>query len=82
MSGKKIQLVRETLMYLLELLKDNDRLSIVLFSGSARRMFPLVRVRADKLPFLQQQIQSIQASGGTDINSGMSYSFEILKQRK
>ena len=44
MSGEKINLVRETLDYLLTLLNENDRISLVEFASGASRMIPLTRV--------------------------------------
>ena len=44
MGGEKIKLVRDTLMCLLELLKDNDRICLIEFASSARRLCPLTSV--------------------------------------
>lgn len=41
MSGEKIKLVKETLNYLLTILNENDRLSIVIFDDTVERLNPL-----------------------------------------
>lgn len=43
MEGEKIQLVRDTLIYLLELMGDNDRLCVIDFDDHATRLTHLAR---------------------------------------
>lgn len=41
MSGSKIDFVRKTMMYVLEMLTENDRLSIVVYDDNGKRLTPL-----------------------------------------
>lgn len=44
MKGEKMFLVKDTLKYLVELLNERDRISIVEFEAVANRILPLVAV--------------------------------------
>ena len=44
MKGEKMFLVKDTLKYLVELLNEKDRISIVEFEAVANRILPLVSV--------------------------------------
>jgi Mg-chelatase subunit ChlD len=82
MMGEKINLVKQAFENLLEYLGDSDRLSVVLFNSQASRLFPLTRTTQANKDLLLNQIQSISASGGTNINMGMCHAFHILNQRR
>lgn len=56
---------------LVELLGERDRLSLVTFESEGKRLMPLLKVNIANKPRIYQTIQSIHATGGTDINSGM-----------
>mmetsp|Transcript_67640 Transcript_67640/g.78535 ORF Transcript_67640/g.78535 Transcript_67640/m.78535 type:complete len:576 (+) Transcript_67640:1-1728(+) len=82
MGGEKIILLRETLKYLVDLLGENDRMSIVQFSSSARRILPLKKVSDANKPEILQAINSLNAGGGTSITAGMTQAFRVLNERK
>ena len=42
MSGIKIELVKETLKYIIDLLGDNDRFCLITFGSSAECLSPLL----------------------------------------
>jgi len=44
MGGFKIKLVIDTLLYLISLLNENDRISLVLFDNSVRILCGLIRI--------------------------------------
>jgi hypothetical protein len=48
MSGQKIELVRDTLSQLIELLSEKDRLCIVQFDDKVQRLTPLSCVTGEK----------------------------------
>ncbi|EAR89934.1 von willebrand factor type A (VWA) domain was originally protein (macronuclear) [Tetrahymena thermophila SB210] len=82
MEGEKIQNVKKTLEYLLELLGDNDRLCLILFNSKATKLCHLMRTNNSNKPAFKEIINKIEANGGTDINSGMELAFRVLKDRK
>ena len=82
MSGAKITLLKDTLKYLVDLLGENDRISIVKFNGSAERLTPLQRVTEANKPKILKAIESLYASGGTSITAGMTEAVSILNGRK
>jgi uncharacterized protein YegL len=82
MGGEKIKLVKDSFKFLLELLGDNDRLSVVAFQNNALRISKLTRTSAQNKKTLQEMINRINPSGGTNINSGVTMALEILKQRR
>ena len=43
MAGEKIQLVQASLKYLLKILGEDDRLSLIDFNSNARLLTPLLR---------------------------------------
>ena len=82
MSGDKIQLVRETMKFLLETLTPDDRLSIITFSTSGTRVNGLKRVTPENLPMLESNIAGLISGGGTNINSGLSLALKTMRDRK
>ena len=82
MEGSKIMLLIETLKYLVDLLGENDRISIVKFSSRGARLLPLKRVSEVNKPEILKVINSLVASGGTDITDGMRHAVRIINERK
>ena len=82
MAGEKIELVRNTLDYLLGLLGDDDRLSIVKFDNNSKRLTPLLRVTDANKPKLKDAIESLIDEGGTNIALGVKKAFKVLNERK
>lgn len=82
MSGEKIDLVRKTLDYLMSLLNEKDRLSIIQFDDSVNRLTSLIKVSKANENLFKDSIQSLQANGGTNIDLGMQAAFQTIKERK
>lgn len=82
MSGEKIELVRETMKFLIETLTPSDRLSIITFSGSGNRVCGLKTVTQENLVLFSNHINSLFASGGTNIMSGMELALKTIRDRK
>ena len=76
MAGTKIELVKKTLLQLLELLNKDDRLSIILFESTSARITELKRVSNQNLPYFKSIIKEIYATGRTVIASGMNNVFK------
>eukprot|EP00331_Platyophrya_macrostoma_P021855 CAMPEP_0176434686 /NCGR_PEP_ID=MMETSP0127-20121128/16833_1 /TAXON_ID=938130 /ORGANISM="Platyophrya macrostoma, Strain WH" /LENGTH=432 /DNA_ID=CAMNT_0017817487 /DNA_START=169 /DNA_END=1463 /DNA_ORIENTATION=- len=82
MMGHKIALVRKTLTYLLGLLGDDDRISIVEFEDWATRLTPLLRVTDTNKPKIQAAIDTLRAKGGNSIYEGIAKGVRVLEERK
>ncbi|EAR89933.1 von willebrand factor type A (vWA) domain was originally protein (macronuclear) [Tetrahymena thermophila SB210] len=82
MSGNKIENVKKTLEYLLELLGENDRLCLIAFDSCVSRRCHLMKTNSSNKPNLIKIINEIHCHGGTNINSGMELAFRVLKERK
>jgi uncharacterized protein with von Willebrand factor type A (vWA) domain len=77
MSGDKIQLVRDTMKFLLETLTPDDRLCIITFNDRGRRINGLKRVTKENMAILESNIGGLNAGGGTNINSGLNLALRI-----
>lgn len=44
MAGSKLNLLLETVNFIVDSLSENDRLSVVTFNHKARRLIPLMRL--------------------------------------
>ncbi|XP_014497579.1 uncharacterized protein LOC106759082 [Vigna radiata var. radiata] len=71
MSGTKIALLKRAMGFVIENLSSSDRLSVIAFSSTAWRIFPLRRMtEAGKLHALQA-VYSLVPSGATNIEEGL-----------
>lgn len=75
-------MLKNTLLNLLCMLSEKDRLCIIQFNNSSERLTPLLRVDSKNMPYFKDKIVQITGSGGTNINAGMTCAFEVLKQRR
>ena len=82
MEGEKIQLVKESLKILVDMMDPKDRIALVLFDQSAKLYYNLEYLSKENKDQLKKKIEDIQASGGTNIASGLQIAVEILKKQK
>ena len=82
MSGEKIELVKESLKILVDMMDKNDRLALVLFSSNAHIEFELNYLTDKTKGELKSKISEIRSGGGTNILSGLEQAVEILKKEK
>ncbi len=82
MSGEKIKLVKDTMKFLLETLTPSDRLSIITFNNSGRRICGLKTVSKHNMESFLKDVEDIKAGGGTNIYSGMQLAIQTLRDRK
>ncbi len=78
MRGKRLEKVRDGVQLILEKLAPSDIISVISFSDRAEIVLPARRVReqSDAL----ERIQSIQASGGTEIFQGLAAGVQQMRQ--
>jgi len=82
MSGRKLELLKDAFKSLIDLLNEQDRLSIVTFDTYSKRITPLLAMNEKGKSETLDKISHISADGGTDIEKGMEIALKILKQRK
>ncbi len=70
MAGAKINLLQETVNFIVDTLSERDRISIVQFNDRARRLIPLKRLTQKNQPGIFDKIANIKAKGGTNIAAG------------
>ena len=82
MDGEKIDLVRQSLKILVEMMDKNDRLALVLFDNNASIYFELQYMTDEMKKDVLKKIENICARGGTNILTGLEKAVEILKKEK
>ena len=82
MLGEKIELVKESLKILIDMMDKNDRLALILFENQSTIKFNLNYITDNVKKDLIDKINSITAHGGTNILSGLERAVEILKADK
>jgi Mg-chelatase subunit ChlD len=82
MQGEKINLVKETIKFLLETLTPSDRLSIITFNSYGSRLCGLKCVTGENMQTFKNIVENINAGGGTNINSGLQLALKTMRDRK
>ncbi|XP_050370505.1 E3 ubiquitin-protein ligase WAV3-like [Argentina anserina] len=82
MEGTKLSLLKQAVTFVIENLGPLDRLSIVSFSSSSKRVLPLQRMSIDGRESAISAIQSLRADGGTNIAEGLKKGTKVLEDRR
>ncbi|XP_062016213.1 E3 ubiquitin-protein ligase WAV3-like [Rosa rugosa] len=82
MEGTKLSLLKQAVTFVIENLGPSDRLSIVSFSSSSRRVFPLQRMSVDGRESAVLAIESLGAGGATNIAEGLKKGTKVLEDRR
>ncbi|KAI3748234.1 hypothetical protein L6452_11188 [Arctium lappa] len=82
MTGTKIALLKQAMGFVVQNLGPLDRLSVIAFSSSARRLFPLRRMTDNGKQESLQIINSLVANGGTNIAEGLRKGAKVMTDRK
>ncbi|KAF8651396.1 hypothetical protein HU200_063414 [Digitaria exilis] len=81
MGGHKIESVKRALQFVIMKLTPVDRLSIVTFSSSAKRLNPLLSMTPAAQDKLKGDVGKLIAGGGTDIKAGLSWGLAVVAGR-
>lgn len=82
MNGLKIHQVKETLLKLLSMMQQEDRISIVSFNDGATidcNLKFVTKTNIDKC--IHTVINNLHAGGGTSIEDGLKSALKVLKGR-
>lgn len=82
MQGKKLELVIDTLRFMLQQLKAEDRLSLVSYDTNVRVDFPLTKMDTENKTTALSAITSLKAGSSTNLSGGLFAGLEQLVQRK
>ncbi|XP_028759373.1 E3 ubiquitin-protein ligase WAV3-like [Neltuma alba] len=82
MSGSKLALLKQAVLFVIQNLGASDRLSIVVFSSTALRIFPLRRMTYSGQSDATIAVNSLSTDGGTDILSGLKKGARVLEERR
>jgi uncharacterized protein YegL len=82
MQGEKIELVKESLKILVEMMEPKDRIALVLFDQQSKLLYDLNFLDEKNKKQVINLINQIEARGGTNIASGLQVAVDILKKEK
>lgn len=82
MFGEKIQLVRDTMKYVLKMLTPKDRLSIAVYENVGSRVCPFKFVNEDNQQSLLNIINELRAGGGNIMIDGLEVAIKMLRERR
>ncbi|KAI3868776.1 hypothetical protein MKW92_040122 [Papaver armeniacum] len=82
MKGTKIQLLKRAMGFVIDNLGPSDRLSVIIFSSNARRLFPLLLMTGSGKRHALQAVNSLVADGETNIVGGLKNGAKVIEDRK
>ncbi|KAI5441096.1 hypothetical protein KIW84_010526 [Lathyrus oleraceus] len=82
MAGTKLALLKRAMGFVIQNLGTNDRLFVIVFSSTARRLFPLCKMTDSGRQQALQAVNSLVANGGTNIAGGLRKGAKIMEDRK
>ncbi|KAJ4849794.1 hypothetical protein Tsubulata_029045 [Turnera subulata] len=82
MAGTKLALLKRAMGFVIQNLGSNDRLSVIAFSSTARRLFPLCRMTDTGRQQALQAVNSLVAHGGTNIAEGLRKGAKVMEDRR
>ncbi|KAL1814746.1 hypothetical protein ACET3Z_017320 [Daucus carota] len=82
MGGTKLALLKRAMGFVIQNLGYNDRLAVIAFSSTARRLFPLRRMSETGRQQALQAVNSLVATGGTNIAEGLKKGAKVMEDRR
>ncbi|MBA0602017.1 hypothetical protein Gorai_002214, partial [Gossypium raimondii] len=82
MAGTKLALLKRAMGFVIQNLGSNDRLSVIAFSSTARRLFPLRRMSDVGRQQALHAVNSLVANGGTNIAEGLKKGAKVMEDRR
>ncbi|CAD8106660.1 unnamed protein product [Paramecium primaurelia] len=82
MIGRKINLVKDSLRYLMKILGPEDRICIIVFTTVAHIVTSFIRNTQENKPLLKKAILELKGLASTNISDGMNKALWMLKNRK
>lgn len=82
MAGTKLALLKRAMGFVVQNLGPSDRLSVIAFSSTARRLFPLRCMTDTGRQQALQAVNSLVSNGGTNIAEALRKGTKVLMDRK
>lgn len=82
MEGTKLALLKRAMGFVIRNLSPTDRLSVVVFSSTARRLFPLRCMVEEGRQQALQAVDLLASNGGTNISEGLRKGAKVLEDRR
>ncbi|KAJ4910965.1 Zinc finger (C3HC4-type RING finger) family protein [Raphanus sativus] len=82
MAGTKLALLKRAMGFVIQNLGPFDRLSVISFSSTARRNFPLRLMNETGKQEALQAVNSLVSNGGTNIAEGLKKGAKVLIDRR
>ncbi|CAH9129999.1 unnamed protein product [Cuscuta epithymum] len=82
MAGTKLALLKRAMGFVIQNLGPADRLAVVAFSSTAKRLFPLRRMSGTGQQHALQAVNSLVANGGTNTAEGLRKGTKIMEDRR
>ncbi|KAK3162492.1 hypothetical protein QOZ80_1BG0090160 [Eleusine coracana subsp. coracana] len=82
MAGSKLTLLKQAMGFVIDQLGPSDRLSVVTFSCTARRIIRLTRMSGDGKAAARAAMESLMDEGSTNIGDGLRVAAQVLDGRR
>ncbi|KAL8199595.1 hypothetical protein R6Q57_013163 [Mikania cordata] len=82
MAGTKLSLLKRAMGFVIQNLGPGDRLAVISFSSTARRLFPLQRMTDTGKQNALLAVNSLVANGGTNIAEGLRKGSKVMEDRR
>ncbi|RDX57737.1 hypothetical protein CR513_62998 [Mucuna pruriens] len=82
MAGTKLALLKRAMGFVIQNLGPSDRLSVIAFSSTARRIFPLRQMTDTGRQQALQAVNSLVSNGGTNIAEGLRKGAKVFADRR
>ncbi|KAL2507514.1 Zinc finger (C3HC4-type RING finger) family protein [Forsythia ovata] len=82
MAGSKLALLKRAMGFVIQNLGPSDRLSVIAFSSTARRLFGLRRMTDTGKSEALQSVNSLRSNGGTNIVDALKKGGKVMTDRE
>lgn len=82
MTGRKLELLKQAMGFVIDNMGSADRLSVVSFSSDAARLIRLARMSYAGKAAAKRAVGSLVAGGGTNIGAGLRVAADVLACRR
>ncbi|KAI5389088.1 hypothetical protein KIW84_074660 [Lathyrus oleraceus] len=82
MLGTKLALLKRAMGFVIQNMGPSDRLSVIAFSSTARRIFPLRRMTEIGRQEALHAVNSLVSNGGTNIAEGLRKGAKVFSDRR
>ncbi|XP_024993170.1 probable E3 ubiquitin-protein ligase EDA40 isoform X2 [Cynara cardunculus var. scolymus] len=82
MAGTKLALLKRAMGFVIQNLGPADRLAVIAFSSTARRLFSLRKMSDMGKQHALQAVNSLVANGGTNIAEGLRKGGKVMEDRR